>query len=343
MRHNLRRGPDKISPAAEACRAYRDPVTDFRALHRPGSPLLLPNAWDVASALALAAAGFAAVGTTSLGVAAAHGLPDGAGQGRDQTLSLVRALHRRLPIPLTVDVEGGFGGTPAEVADLAAELAGTGAAGVNIEDGRPGGTLAPPAEQAALIAAVKARVPTLFVNARTDTHWLGVSRPETLDRARRYLDAGADGVFVPAVSDEREIAALAASLQAPLNVLLLPGMTVPRLAGLGVARVSTGSLLFRAALAATVTTARSIAAGDPPPATIPTYAETNALASGHHGGMDSADGGGAGRVERWVVWRQDDNGNRFVVVRKESRAEAEEIAAAMEARGHKQLYWVAPG
>lgn len=254
-------------------------MTDFRALHRPGSPLLLPNAWDVASALALAAAGFAALGTTSLGVAAAHGLPDGRGQGRDQTLELVRALHGRLAIPLTVDVEGGFGGTPAEVAGLAAELAEAGAAGINIEDGRPGGTLAPPGEQAALIAAVKARAPALFVNARTDTHWLGVSRPETLDRARRYLDAGADGIFVPAVAGDREIAALTRSLPTPLNVLLLPGMTVPRLAGLGVARVSTGSLLFRAALAATVTAAQAIAAGDPVPSGLPTYADANALSS----------------------------------------------------------------
>jgi 2-methylisocitrate lyase-like PEP mutase family enzyme len=187
-------------------------------------------------------------------------------------------LRGRLAIPLTVDVEGGFGGSPDEVADLAAELAAEGAAGVNIEDGRPGGDLAPPAAQAALIAAIKARVPGLFVNARTDTYWLGVSPPETLDRARRYLDAGADGVFVPAVAADDEISALAEALPAPLNVLLLPGMTVPRLAALGVARVSTGSLLFRAALAAAVTTARAVAAGEPAPAGLPGYAEANALA-----------------------------------------------------------------
>lgn len=262
-----------------ACGAYRGAMTDFHALHRSGSPLLLPNAWDVASAVALAAAGFAAVGTTSLGVAAAHGLPDGHAEGKDQTLELVRALHGRLVIPLTVDVEGGFGGSPGEVADLADELAAAGAAGINIEDGRAGRTLAPPAEQAALIAAVKARVPGLFVNARTDTYWLGVSQPETLDRARRYLDAGADGVFVPAVAADDEISGLAEALPAPLNVLLLPGMTVPRLAALGVARVSTGSLLFRAALAATVATARAVAVGEPAPAGLPGYAETNDLAT----------------------------------------------------------------
>jgi 2-methylisocitrate lyase-like PEP mutase family enzyme len=283
-------------------------VTDFAALHRPGSPLLLPNAWDVASALALAGAGFAALGTTSLGVAAAHGLPDGQARGRAETLELVRALHGRLTIPLTADVEGGFGGTPDEVADLAAELAEAGAAGVNIEDGRPGvniedgrpgvniedgrpsgaledgrpgGDLADPGDQAALIAAIKDRVQGLFVNARTDTYWLGAGDlDETLTRARTYLAAGADGVFVPAVAAGDDIRLLAAALPAPLNVLLLPGMTVAGLAALGVARVSTGSLLFRASLAAAVGTAREIAAGGAVPAGLPTYAEANALSSG---------------------------------------------------------------
>jgi len=142
-------------------------VTDFRALHRPGSGRLLPNAWDVASAVALASAGFAAVGTTSLGVAAAHGFPDGRAQGRDQTLALVRALHGPLAIPLTVDVEGGFGGGPDEVADLAAELAAAGAAGVNIEDvridhvlGRPSGLVevsVPEGDGERLEAALAAR------------------------------------------------------------------------------------------------------------------------------------------------------------------------------------------
>src|SRR4051794_35785974 len=133
-------------------------MTHFRDLHRPGRPLLLPNAWDVASATALADAGFAAIGTTSLGVAAAHGLPDGHGQGKSETLELVRRLGH-LKIPLSVDIEGGFGGGPREVADFAAALAAAGAAGLNIEDGRPDGTLTPPAEQAALITAIKHRVP----------------------------------------------------------------------------------------------------------------------------------------------------------------------------------------
>ncbi|MFD0522729.1 isocitrate lyase/phosphoenolpyruvate mutase family protein [Paractinoplanes durhamensis] len=192
-------------------------------------------------------------------------------------------MKGRLPIPLTVDIEAGFGGGPDEVADLAEALFEAGAAGINIEDGRPDGTLTAPAAQAELIAAIKARTPALFVNARTDTHWLPGATPpdlaETLTRARTYVEAGADGIFVPAVAADAEIRTLTTELAAPLNVLLLPGMTVPHLAGLGVARISTGSMLFRAALAAAVTTARAIAAGTPAAAPAITYAEANALAA----------------------------------------------------------------
>jgi 2-methylisocitrate lyase-like PEP mutase family enzyme len=248
-------------------------MSAFHDLHRPGDPLLLPNAWDVASAHALAAAGFAAIGTTSLGVTAAAGLPDGCGAGREQTLDLVRRLH--LPVPLTVDVENGFGATPAEVAGFAVALHAAGAAGLNLEDGRPDGTLAPVDAQAAVIAAIRAAVPEMFINARTDTHWQRTREPgETLARAEAYQAAGADGVFVPGLADEAAIRTLAARFR--LNVLLLPGMTVAGLAALGVARISTGSLLFRAALSAAVRTASAIAAGGPAPSGLPTYAEVSA-------------------------------------------------------------------
>ncbi|GID91779.1 isocitrate lyase/phosphoenolpyruvate mutase family protein [Amorphoplanes digitatis] len=254
-------------------------MNDFRALHVPGDPLVLPNAWDVASAAALARAGFAAIGTTSLGVAAAHGLPDGRGEGRTETIALMRRLGR-LPVLVTVDVEGGFGGGPAAVADLAADLAEAGAVGINLEDGHADGTLAPVADQVALIEAVKARVPGLFVNARTDTRWLDAGDlDETLARTRAYAAAGADGVFVPGLADEDDIRAVVSGVDAPLNVLLLPGLTVPALAKLGVARISTGSMLFRTALGAAVAAARAVAAGEPAPTGIPPYAEVNALAS----------------------------------------------------------------
>ncbi|MGW3241290.1 isocitrate lyase/PEP mutase family protein [Streptomyces sp. NPDC001070] len=262
----------------------------FRALHHAERPLFLPTAWDRASAAALAARGFPAIGTTSLGVAAAAGLPDATGATRETTLWLARDLAR-LPVPVSVDIEGGFGSTPDDVADLAAELERAGVAGVNIEDGRPGGTgLTDSAPQCELIAGIKRAAPGLFVNARTDTYWLGTAEKdreedpeqETRRRAAAYLAAGADGIFVPGLAEESAIAALAADLDAPLNVLLAPGGPgLPRLAELGVRRVSTGSLLFRTALRAAVETAELAARGEPVPAGPPSYAEAQGLADAY--------------------------------------------------------------
>ncbi|MGW1374785.1 isocitrate lyase/PEP mutase family protein [Streptomyces sp. NPDC002446] len=237
----------------------------FHALHHADQPLLLPNAWDVASAVALAADGYAAIGTTSLGVAAAHGYPDGRGmaEARDATLALALRLNGRLACPYTVDIENGFGGDPAQVAELAGELAEAGAAGINLEDGLPGGAgLQDPARQAELISAAKERAPGLFLNARIDTHWLVDAPPPlsvTLARAESYLAAGADGVFVPGVVADDDVAALVAGVPAPVNILFAPGRhTVSRLAELGVRRISTGSLLFRTALQAALGAADAI-------------------------------------------------------------------------------------
>jgi 2-methylisocitrate lyase-like PEP mutase family enzyme len=245
----------------------------FRALHHADRPLLLPNAWDFASGAALAQAGFAAIGTTSLGVAVANGLPDAAGVSRDETVALARKLVR-LPCPISVDVEAGFSADLGEVADLVAELAALGVAGINLEDGR-GEALADPATQAALIRAVKVAAPEVFLNARTDTYWLNVDKATTIDRLKAYADAGADGVFVPGLAQEQEIETVVATIPLPLN--LLPGISLDRLAELGVRRVSTGSLLFRAALHATVEIAQAVRDGEPLPAGIPGYAEVDAL------------------------------------------------------------------
>ncbi|MEV5597033.1 isocitrate lyase/phosphoenolpyruvate mutase family protein [Streptomyces sp. NPDC052496] len=299
-------------PHADRTHAAR-PRTDrthltraFHALHHADEPLLLPNAWDAASAAALAAAGFAAIGTTSLGVAAALGEPDGQGSAtvRDATVAFARRLGDRLTCPFTVDIEGGFGGGPEEVGALARELAAAGASGVNLEDGLPGrtgdGPLVAAGQQAELIRAVKEHAPELYVNARVDTHWLvddPATRPldETLARAETYLAAGADGIFVPGVTDERALATLVAGIPAPLNVLYAPGRhRLARLAELGVRRVSTGSLLFRSALHAAVTLAESVradgvggavgtaggdgAAGGPDLAGVPGYGEVQRLA-----------------------------------------------------------------
>jgi 2-methylisocitrate lyase-like PEP mutase family enzyme len=236
----------------------------FHDLHRPGHPLILPNAWDYASGAALVAAGFRAIGTTSLGVAAAHGLPDAQGVARDQTVALARMLSR-LDCMYTVDIEAGFSADPAEVAALVVELAGIGAVGVNLEDGRPTGTLAPVDVQCSLLAAVKAAAPQVFLNARTDTHWLGgYAVDEAIARCRSYVEAGADGVFIPGLTAAEDIREVVRAVGVPVNVLGNRAV-----AGLGVARISTGSLLFRAALGAAVAVAR----GEEPSPGIPTYAE----------------------------------------------------------------------
>lgn len=252
---------------------------EFRALHHGAGPLLIPNAWDPTTALALAGAGFAAIGTTSLGVAAAAGKPDAEGATRGETVALA-GVAARLPCPLTVDIEGGFGGGPEEIAALCAELAGLGVAGVNLEDGRADGTLADPRFQADAVAAIKARVPDLFVNARTDAYWLGTDAPlrTALDRATAYVEAGADGVFLPGIATDAEISTAVENIPVPLNVLFLPAHhTLAALATLHVARVSLGSLLYRAALQATITTARAVADGTPVPSDLPPYGEIQAL------------------------------------------------------------------
>jgi len=239
-------------------------MSDFSALHRFGDPLVLPNVWDVASARCLVEAGFRALGTTSLGVAAVSGLPDGTGAADAETLRLTRSLAK-LPVHLTVDIETGSVGA-------AVAVAAAGAAGVNIED-----AMGPADAHAALIGSVKRELPRLFVNARTDTHW---QRPgdlaETLRRVRRYADAGADGVFVPGLAEPADIAAVVAAVDVPVNILFLPGRhTIAVLSDVGVRRVSTGSLLFRAALAACVDTAVAVRDGLVVRPDLPSYAQVN--------------------------------------------------------------------
>ncbi|WP_028636914.1 isocitrate lyase/PEP mutase family protein [Nocardioides sp. URHA0032] len=247
-------------------------MTSFRALHHAGLPLLLPNAWDVPSAIAFVEAGFPAVGTTSFGVATSAGHPDGDGTTRDANLVLARRL-KRLPVPVSVDVEDGYSEDPAQVAEYVAEL---GVDGVNIEDSAAA-LLVDPARHAAKVAAVKERSPDVFVNARVDTYWFGqdATVEATVARAMAYVAAGADGVFVPGLTDPAAIREIAAAVPAPLNLLPVPGMTLAELAGLGVRRVSTGSLPYRAAVDAAVAVATTIRDGGPPPAATP-YDEAQA-------------------------------------------------------------------
>ncbi|WP_333764125.1 isocitrate lyase/PEP mutase family protein [Streptomyces sp. IBSBF 2390] len=238
----------------------------FRALHVPGRPLVLPNAWDAASAAVVAQAGAAAVATTSAGVAWALGAADGDRLDRDRALAAVARITAAVCVPVSADIEGGYAEDPAGVAGTVRAVLAAGAVGVNIEDARygGGGALRPVAEQAARIAAVRAAadragVP-LFVNARIDTFLRGAGGVDhTLERAAAFLAAGADGIFIPGAVDPETVKALVAGVDGPVNVLLLPGApTVAELAALGVARISAGSGLAEAAHALVRRAAREL-------------------------------------------------------------------------------------
>lgn len=253
-------------------------MTGFSELHRPGDPLILPNAWDVGTARALARAGFPAIGTTSLGLAASGGLTDGTAATADLTRNLSRQLAGAgLGVYLSYDIEDGFSDDPARVAEYAGGLS---ADGVNIEDATGGGLVVPDLH-ARKIAAVKQAAPGIFVNARTDVFWLGSSDlPAAINRAKRYVDAGADGIFLPGSLSLPVIERFVAAVPAPVNVLASPALTVRQLAEAGVARVSTGSLLYRVALSRAVDAAVAVRDSAEPPAAL-SYAQVQEMNSPH--------------------------------------------------------------
>jgi 2-methylisocitrate lyase-like PEP mutase family enzyme len=252
----------------------------FHELHDADEALLLPNAWDVPSALAFLDAGFAAIGTTSFGVASSLGRPDGGRATRDANLALARALSS-LPAYISVDIEDGYDDDPEQVAAYVAELAAAGAAGINIEDSSAEKLITPEAH-AAKVAAIKERCPGLFVNARVDTYWLGqdATPQATLARAARYVRAGADGVFVPGASEPAVLREICGSVPVPVNTLVIPGSSLSELAELGVRRVSTGSLPYRAAIRAAVDVAGAVREGRAMPAAV-SYPELQARLVDH--------------------------------------------------------------
>ena len=226
----------------------------LRSLHS-GKILVLPNAWDVASARVVEQAGFPAVASSSAGVAAVLGYPDGQLVSRDEMLDLVGRMARALEVPLTADLESGYGDAGKTV-EAALDA---GAVGMNLEDLASGGRdlLVPIAAHEAAIGAARAagdrRGVHFVINARTDVYLASVGEPESrfdhaVQRGRAYLAAGADCVFVPGVRDEETIGKLVKAIGGPINILVGPGSpSVQRLAALGVARVSAGSGPQRAA------------------------------------------------------------------------------------------------
>jgi 2-methylisocitrate lyase-like PEP mutase family enzyme len=232
----------------------------FLELHRGPKILVLPNAWDVASARIFEDAGFPAIGTTSAGVAFSLGYPDGQKIPREEMLAVVRRIAEAVEVPVTADVEAGFGSTPEVVADTARAVISAGAVGMNLEDGVEGkpdfladGNLQKETIRAVMEAGASAGVP-FVLNARTDIFLYGIGPAETrlaraIERLNAYHAAGAPALFAPGVKDKETIAALARGLAGPLNILATVGTPpVGELQQLGVARVSVGSGPMRATL-----------------------------------------------------------------------------------------------
>lgn len=263
----------------------------FHALHAPGELLLLPNAWDAVSAAVFAAAGYPAVATTSSGVANALGYPDGERAPRDEVVAAVRRIAAAVGVPVSADIEAGFGASADEVGETVRRIVAAGAVGINLEDVTyPDPRLydLPAAVERVRAArrAAEAEGVALFVNARTDVYLLEVGAPETrlgeaLRRARAFVEAGADGIFVPGTVDPETIGQLAAGTGAPLNVLSNAGLP-PRaeLRALGVRRVSLGSRAMSATLGYLRTMARELRDADvflPDMRAAMSYGELNAL------------------------------------------------------------------
>jgi 2-methylisocitrate lyase-like PEP mutase family enzyme len=236
----------------------------LRSLHRAGDPALLPNAWDVATARAVVAAGFPVVATTSGGVAATLGYEDHEGAPADEMLTAAARIARGVDVPVTVDAEAGYGLPPA---DLVALLQSAGAAGCNLEDtDYATGGLRDPDRQAEWLGAVRQAASEagypLVINARVDVFlWPLLAGgggpgtqdelvPEALRRAKAYEEAGVDCVYPIALWETDPLRRFISEVRGPVNVVRLPqGPSVSELAALGVARVSWGPFLYRAAIA----------------------------------------------------------------------------------------------
>ena len=237
----------------------------FAKLHLGPDILMLPNAWDVGSAVIMAQAGFPAIATTSAGVAVACGYADGENIGRDQMLEAVARIADKVSVPVTADLETGYGPHPADVNDTIRQAISIGLVGANIEDsGLDASTPLQEIEgaadriRAARAAADAADIP-FVINARADCY---LKRPkldpsdnfaETVRRAEAYLEAGAGCIFVPGVADAETIAGLVREIDAPINLLGAfsgtAALPLPELQRLGVRRVSLGGSLSLAVLA----------------------------------------------------------------------------------------------
>ncbi|MFF4594566.1 isocitrate lyase/phosphoenolpyruvate mutase family protein [Amycolatopsis sp. NPDC001319] len=249
--------------------SLQDKAKAFRELH--AQPMLvLPNAWDAGSAAVIQHAGAPAIATTSGGVSWALGRGDGQSLTRSEMTAAVRQITRTVSVPVTADIEGGYGPDPADVATTVAEVIDAGAVGVNLEDSRAGtlSLFAPDVQAerlaAARAAAASAGLPVLWINARTDVYLFGIGEPagrfaDVLARAHAYAEAGVDSIFVPGLVDLAVLRELTAASPLPVAAMAGPGApSVADLASAGVRRVTVGTALAQAAYAAALRSTREL-------------------------------------------------------------------------------------
>jgi len=243
-------------------------ATTFKALHVPGRPIILFNVWDAGSAKAVAASGAKALGTGSWSVAAAHGFDDGEYMPFDLAIANLERIVAATDLPVTIDLESGYGADPDQVGATIARAVQAGAIGYNIEDGLREATLREASDQAARLKGAKGAAERLgvsaFLNARTDVFLIASADQheslvsEALERGRVYADAGADGFFVPGLADERLIARVVEGSPLPVNIMASARTPeAARLAELGVARISHGPGPYRMAMKALEDAARA--------------------------------------------------------------------------------------
>jgi 2-methylisocitrate lyase-like PEP mutase family enzyme len=232
----------------------------LRSMHQRGRVLVFANVWDVASARVLESSGAEAIATSSAGVAFALGYPDGERISRGEMLDMVARISRAVKVPVSADVDAGYGSRPEDAAETVRAVIEAGAVGINLEDGTEDQahpllepSLATAKVAAARQAADRAGVPVV-INARTDVYLNQVGPPESrfdeaLRRGKAYRDAGADCIFLPGLGDTEAIGAFVRELRCPINILAGPGFPpIPELEKLGVARISLGSKPMLAAV-----------------------------------------------------------------------------------------------
>lgn len=273
--------------------------SEFLAMHVPGAPLVVPNPWDVGSALMLRELGFRALATTSSGYAATLGRADGR-SGREASIAYAGSLAAAAGVPVTADLENGSGDAPGEVARTVAAAAEAGLAGCSIEDftGRrdaPIYGIAEAAERIAAAAEQAGRGAGLVLTARAENFLRGTpDLADTIARLQAFQEAGADVLYAPGLTRVRDVRAVVSSVDRPVNVLARPGLgAVTALAEAGVARVSVGGALMFSAYAAAAGYAQALLDGSEPAYFAAAAAGTELLGRSRAGRPDTPGNAGA--------------------------------------------------